>query len=42
MLKPKVLPARLDKITEKDAYIMDNGEFINLFISAQTPNDFIE
>ena len=41
IIKPKCLPARLDKITEKDAYIMDNGEYINLFISTQAPTDFI-
>jgi hypothetical protein len=41
ILKPKVIPARLDKITENDAYIMDNGEYINLFISKNTSNDFI-
>ena len=32
IVKPMVVPARQEKITSADAYLMDNGEYLNLFI----------
>lgn len=34
MVKPIALPGRLEKITPSNAYIMDNGEYINLYITS--------
>jgi hypothetical protein len=33
-VKPKIVAARQEKILPGDAYIMDSGEYINMFISA--------
>ena len=32
MLKPACYPAAMDKIGSKDAYVIDNGEYIYLYI----------
>ena len=42
VVKPKVLPGRLDKLTNQDAYVMDNGEYINLFICSEIPEVFAQ
>lgn len=34
MVKPRVIAGRIDKLTKQDAYVMDNGEYINLLIQS--------
>lgn len=29
-----MIPAKLDSISSTDAYLLDNGEYINLFVGA--------
>jgi hypothetical protein len=42
VVKPKIYPGRLDKLTNQDAYVMDNGEYINLFICSEIPEVFAQ
>ena len=42
MVKPRVLAGRLEKLTKQDAYVMDNGEYINLLIQSQVPEQFTQ
>jgi len=41
MAKPRILAGRLEKVTKQDAYVMDNGEYINLLIQSQVPDQFV-
>lgn len=40
IVKPKIVQARQEKVMPGEAYIMDNGEYINLFVMAQIPDQF--
>lgn len=42
MVKPRLLAGRLEKLTKQDAYVMDNGEYINLLIQSQVPEQFVQ
>jgi hypothetical protein len=42
MVKPKILNANSDGLTREDAYIMDNGEFISLYITRGIPDEFAQ
>ena len=42
MVKPKILNANSDGLTRDDAYIMDNGEFISLYITRGIPDEFAQ
>jgi hypothetical protein len=42
MVKPKVIAARQDKISSQDAYLMDNGEYLNLFIGGHISDNFAQ
>ena len=42
MVKPKALAAHTQNITNGDVYIMDNGEYINLFVGSQIDQQFAE
>jgi protein transport protein SEC24 len=41
MSKPNCYPATLSKLGSKDAYVIDNGEYIFLYIGNQVPDNFI-
>lgn len=40
-MKPKVIPAQLEKISTEDVYVLDNGEFINVFVASDVNPRFI-
>ena len=40
LCKPKVIPGEYKKISSASAYLMDNGEYINLFIGHKIPQEF--
>ena len=40
MVKPKIQNAEIKKIISTEAYILDNGEYINLLIGSKVPADF--
>lgn len=42
MVKPKVVAARQEKITNADVYLMDNGEYLNLFVGGKIPDEFAQ
>ena len=42
IIKPKVIPALLEKITTEDVYIMDNGEYLNIFIANEVNPRYIQ
>jgi hypothetical protein len=37
IVKPKILAACKDKLTSEDAYLLDNGEYMNVLISSEVP-----
>ena len=41
MIKPNTLPASSQKISQNEAYIFDNNEYIYLFLGSQVSDDFI-
>ena len=41
-MKPKVVPPLLEKITTDDVYIMDSGEYINIFIANEVNPRYIQ
>ena len=41
MTKPNLYPASMEKLGSKDAYIMDNGEYIFLYLGNQVSDNFI-
>ena len=42
IVKPMVIPPRQEKISSADAYLMDNGEYLNLFIGGHVPEEFAQ
>ena len=42
IVKPMVIPARQEKISSADAYLMDNGEYLNLFIGGHVSDQFAQ
>lgn len=42
IVKPKVLTASFEKIQREDAYILDNGEYINFFVCSMVPDEFVQ
>ena len=40
LVKPKITPGEFKKVSSGSAYLMDNGEYINLFIGHKIPNEF--
>jgi hypothetical protein len=42
IVKPKVIPALLEKITTQDVYIMDNGEYINVFVASDVNPRYVQ
>lgn len=42
MIKPYVHAAALEKLGSKDAYIIDNGEYIYLYIGNQVDDSFVK
>lgn len=42
IVKPKVLTASFEKIQREEAYILDNGEFINFFVCSMVPDEFVQ
>ena len=41
MTKPQCYPATLEKLGSKDAYLIDNGEYIYLYLGNQVSDTFI-
>lgn len=41
MQKPHLQIASLEKLGNKDAYLIDNGEYIHLFIGNKVDDNFI-
>lgn len=41
-MKPKVLNASFDKIVREEAYILDNGDYINFFVCSMVPDEFVQ
>ena len=42
IVKPMIIPARQEKISSSDAYLMDNGEYLNLFIGGHVSDEFAQ
>ena len=42
MVKPKVLNANSECLTRNDAYVMDNGEYISMYITKGIPDEFAQ
>lgn len=40
LVKPKIIAGEHKKISSGEAYIMDNGEYINLMIGSKIPKEF--
>ena len=40
VVKPKIIGGEHKKISSGEAYIMDNGEYINLMLGSKIPNAF--
>jgi len=40
LVKPKIIPGEYKKISNASAYLMDNGEYLNLFIGHKIPEHF--
>lgn len=41
MLKPACVPATMEKLSSKEAYLIDNGEYIYFYLGNQVDDDFI-
>ena len=41
MTKPNAFPAALEKLGQKDAYVIDNADYIYLYLGQQVPDEFI-
>ena len=40
LVKPKIIAGEYKKISNGSAYLMDNGEYLNLFIGSKIPQEF--
>lgn len=40
LVKPKIIAGEHKKIQSADAYLMDNGEYINLMLGSKIPREF--
>jgi len=40
--KPECRPASLEKLDSRHAYLMDNGDYLYLYIGNQVPDAFIQ
>ena len=41
IVKPNLLPCRGSKLSHKEAFIVDNGEFLTLLVGSDCPQDFL-
>ena len=42
MVKPPCVAASLDKLGSKDAFVVDNGEYLYLYLGNQVPDRFVQ
>ena len=42
MTKPICLPAAMERLGSKDAYVIDNGEYLFLYLGNQVDDSFIQ
>lgn len=42
MHKPQVQAATVEKLSSKEAYLLDNGEFIYFYLGNQVPDSFVQ
>jgi hypothetical protein len=40
MVKPKIIHSSQEALTREDAYVMDNGEYISVYITRGIPDQF--
>lgn len=40
--KPDCLPATMEKLDTRHAYLIDNGEYLFLYLCSQVKDDFIQ
>ena len=42
MTKPICVPAAMERLGSKDAYVIDNGEYLFLYLGNQVDDSFIQ
>lgn len=40
--KPKIIPCQLEQISQEDIYVMDNGEYINIFVASKCNPRYVQ